>query len=108
MSTSAVRGVSLALHTAQTTGNGLAIAIPPSFRNHTVMITGSAGVASGAVQPEVANSPLDTVWAPLGGTPVTAVVGAVVYTFEGVYKAFRARISTNIVGGNVTVTYTGY
>lgn len=105
----ATRGISVTLQSSQTTGNGTVIAIPSSFKNHTFIIKGSAGVASGAVQLEYADDPTYTgVWAQLGSGPITVVVSAeLTANFVGIYPFVRARISTTISGGTVTVTYIG-
>lgn len=105
---SAMRGVSFVLQSAATTGNGIVLAIPTSLKNHQVIIQGSAGIASGAVQLESADDPAFAgTWAAIGA-PVTAVASAeLANNFVGRYSFLRARISTNIVGGTVTVTYIG-
>lgn len=107
--TSPMRGVPLLLQDAQTTGNGLVIAIPPSYDYHSIIIQGSSGVASGAVQLESAAAPdYAGTWAPVGGGPITVVADTeAAIDFEGTFIFLRARISTDIVGGTVTVTYKG-
>lgn len=107
---SAMRGVPVTLQAAgSTTGNGTAIAIPSSFRQHKITINGSAGIASGSIQPETADDPTFAgTWNPLGGGPINAVASAELeYNFSGIISAIRARLSANIVGGSVTVTYVG-
>jgi len=75
----AMSGVVTPLLTAVTTGTGSALAIPPSFRNHTFLIKGSVGVASGAVTIETANDPADAAtWAAIDpiesiANPVTVI-----------------------------------
>lgn len=92
-----------------TTGNGTVLAIPDSFNRHTITIKGSAGIASGAVQVEAADVyNYSGTWAPIGGGPVSAVASASLQvTFNGLYRFIRARISTNIGGGTIGVTYEG-
>lgn len=92
------------------TANGVILAIPSSFRHHTFYIIGSAGVASGAVQPETASENDYTgTWAQIGGGPVTVVADTELpIQFEGSYSFIRCRISTIIAGGTVTVDYMGY
>lgn len=106
---SAMRGVPFVLQNAgAATAAGLVIAPPPSFRRHKINIKGSAGVASGGVTIESNNDPADTgTWNVL--TPEITVVAStdIEYTFEGVYQFIRARISTIVVGGTVTVEYVG-
>ena len=108
----ATRGVASTIQDAKTTGNGDVLAIPDSFRNHTLYIKGAADVSAGAIQPESADSyDYAGTWAPIGGGPVSVGNATeVVINFTGVYKFLRARISTTISGGaapSVTVKYVG-
>lgn len=95
------------LQLAATTGNGSAFAIPHSFNKHILYITGADTPSAGAIQPEVAASPDATVWAPLGGGPITVPDGMVIFEFEGIFGAIRARVSTDVTSGSVTVEYQG-
>lgn len=108
---SAMSGVPVTLQDAvSATGRGTVIAIPDSFKHHKIIIKTSAGVVSGAIQPETADTyDYAGTWAPIGGGPITvpAASSEVEYTFEGVYRFFAARISTVIGGGTVTVIYVG-
>lgn len=106
---SAMNGVPVALQSAATTGNGKAIAIPNTFDRHQVSIKGSAGISAGAVQIETADSfDYTGTWTPVSGGPITAVANEeIVVNFNGLYRAIRARISTDIVGGTIDVNYTG-
>lgn len=106
---SAMKGVPFTLQNAQTTGNGLVIAIPNSFRYHQIVIKGNGAVGAGAIQVECADDPAYAgTWAPLGGGPVTVVANAeVVVNLTGIISFLRARISTNITVGTVTVSYIG-
>ena len=107
---SAMKGVSVTLQDAgMATANGLVLAIPSSFRNHIFTIIGSAGVASDAIQCEDADSfDYSGTWAQIGGGPVTVVAStALIVTYIGLLKFIRARISTIVVGGSVTVKYEG-
>lgn len=107
---SATRGVAVRLQDAATTGDGEQIALPSSFKNHTLYIKGGTGVSAGAIQPEVANLPedADALWAPVGGGPVTIVADqTIAIQLTGVFGAIRARISTTVVNGTVTVDYVG-
>lgn len=110
MSTAAIRGLQTVVQSAVTTGNGTALAIPPSVNNHKFTIEGSAGIASGAIQIESASSPDYTgTWNPVGGGPINVPVSSQLeVNFQGVFSALRARVSTAVVGGTVTVTYVGY
>jgi hypothetical protein len=108
----AMSGVPYKLQDATTTGNGNILAIPPSFRNHTIIITAAAGVNAGAIQIETSNDPADAgTWAPIGGGPIPVVAATdVLSQFAGIFNFIRARISTTISGGgspSVTVTYEG-
>jgi len=107
----AMSGVPVDLISAATTGSGI-IALPPSFRNHTIIIKTASGVTSGAIQIETANDPsYSGTWAPIGGGPITVVAAAeIVANFTGVFNFVQARVSTTIAGGSapsVTVTYEG-
>jgi hypothetical protein len=109
MQLSATRGVPYTLQSGATTGNGLVIAIPNTFHRHKISITTSAGISAGAVQIEASDNPsFAGTWAPVGGGPIT--LGANAHQsidFEGVFSFIRVRVSTNVVGGTVTVTYEG-
>lgn len=108
----AMRGVPIDLLPALTsaTGPGTAIAIPPSFSRHKITIICSAGVASGAVQPESGPDPsYGGTWNPIGGGPITvpAASAEIEYQFEGFFSSIRANITTIIGSGTVQVTYEG-
>jgi len=117
MASQAIRpGVLETLQLAQTVGNGQAYAVPANVRKHIFYVDFSAGVGAGAVSIETANDPEYTgTWAPLVNdlatptvNPVTfAVSSQKIYTYIGVLAAIRARISTTVTGGTVTVTYKG-
>lgn len=106
---SAMRGVPVTLQDAQTSGNGMVIAIPDSFKHHTITIKGSTGVSAGAVQPETANEyNYAGTWAPLGASPTTVVSNTEsVVDFELVARFLRVRITTPVLDGTVTVVYEG-
>jgi len=113
MTTAAMKGYPVTLQSAQTTGNGTVLAIPPNFRYHKIIIKGASGVTAGAIQPESADAvDYAGTWAPIGGGPIS--VGNNIekeYSWEGVMSFFRARISTTVSGGatpSVTVTYIGH
>src|SRR5665213_2976339 len=95
--TAASRGVPIVLQDAQTTGNGLVIAIPATFNRHRVYVKGHSTISAGAIQPESASAfDYAGTWAPLG-SPITVRDGTeLVYEFEGPIPFFRARISTDI------------
>jgi hypothetical protein len=109
MQVSATRGVPYNLQSAATTGNGKVIAIPNSFRKHKITITSSAGISAGAIQIETSDNPsFAGTWAPVGGGPIALVANSnQILDFEGIFPFIRARVSTNVVGGTVSVTYEG-
>ena len=87
-----------------TTGNGEAIEVM-GVHLVTAYIIGSAGISAGAVQLEHSHDKTYTgTWAAIGA--VTTVVAGAVVTVSlppTALKAIRARITTNIVGGTVSV-----
>jgi hypothetical protein len=113
----AMSGVPFALQTAATTGAGLVLAIPPSFQNHTFIITAAAAVNAGAVTVETTNDPNDAnTWAPIVAdksiaNPLTVIASTdLLMPYSGRLNFVRARISTTISGGGapaVTVNYLG-
>lgn len=112
MTVAAMSGVPFKLQDATTTGNGNILALPPSFRNHNIIITAASGVNAGAIQLECSNDPTDAgTWAPIGGGPIPVVASTdILADFTGLFNFIRARISTTISGGagpSVTVTYEG-
>lgn len=110
-------GVTFKQQDAQTTGNGIVLALPPSFRNHNWIVTAAAGVTSGAVTIETSNDPADAgTWAAIVpdksiANPLTVSAGVdLLISYTGLLNFVRARISTTIAGGgspSVTVTYEG-
>ena len=114
---SAMSGVPYKLQDAQTTGNGNTLAIPPSFNNHTFIVTALVGTTSGAVTIETSNDPSDAgTWAAIVPdksitNPLTVAASAdLLIPYSGRLNIVRARISTTIAGGGapgVTVTYEG-
>lgn len=109
---SPMRGIPYSVQPAGTsaTGRGQVLAVPNSFRKHIFLVKCSAGVASGAVQPECADaSDYTGTWAPIGGGPVTvpAASSELAIEFEGVYNFLACRISTIVGGGTIEVIYQG-
>ncbi len=107
--TAATRGVPVQLLTAQSVDEttSIPLGIPNSFSQHKVAVTGQSGVASGVVTIETApNVAYAGVWNKL--TDITVVDAATLeYNFSGIYNAIRARISTAIGTGTVSVEYVG-
>lgn len=88
--------------------NAAGAAATPGVRGIVAYIIGSSGVASGAVQLEHAHDKDYTgTWAAIGA-PVTVVADTVsAVVAEGAFKAVRARVSTVLAGGTVTVLLVG-
>lgn len=106
----AMSGVEIDLLTAVTTGTGTPIAIPSSFRNHTILCKAATGVTAGTIVVEASNDPNDAgTWALLN-TFTIAAAGDQIYQNAGLLQFVRARVTTNVSGGgapSATVTYTG-
>jgi hypothetical protein len=104
-----LNGVPLALQSAATTGNGDIVAVPVSVKSNVLVIKGSSGVASGAVQVEAADDPTyASTWQQIGGGPVTVLADTeLMVTWTDRYPFVRARVSTVIAGGTVTCSYFG-
>jgi hypothetical protein len=96
------------LHVAATTGDGNVIDTRGETTEHTIYLQGNGSVSAGAIQMETAiETDYTGTWAPLGG-PVTVVADAtVIVQITGAFAAMRARISTTIAGGTVTVEAVG-
>ena len=107
--TAAMSGVPFKQQDAQTSGNGTILALPPSFRNHTWIITGAGTVTTGTIQIEASNDPTDTgVWAAVGALTTILSATDLMITATGLLNFVRARIVTSVTGGgNVTVIYEG-
>jgi len=93
-----------------TTGNGTALQLGGQCDGLRAYIQGSAGVASGAVQlEEAADENYAGTWSPIG-SPIAVVASAevVVAAPAGGIMAVRARISTTIGSGTVTVRLVAY
>lgn len=104
----AIPVVEATLQSAATTGNGTPVQLNGRATDIVVYIEGSAGVSAGAVTLEEApTSDYAGTWAPIGSA-VTVVASSVLAThISGAYMAIRARLSTNITGGTVTVRLVG-
>ena len=116
VTTNPLKGVEIAIMTEQTVDETKSTVVcpNPSIKNHTFTLTSSAAL-TGAVQLEGSNDPFYTgVWAPLGGGPIDvadigpAAAGKLQLSFSNVvYTALRARISTVVAGGTLSVSYLG-
>lgn len=92
------------LQNAQTSGNGAEVDLGGETREVTAYIEFSAGVTAGAVQIETAHAAGYTgTWAPLGAAVGFTASSVKVAQAAGVFRAIRARISTAVTGGTVTV-----
>jgi len=108
--TAAMSGVNFAQQSAQTSGNGTVLSLPPSFRNHTWIITGTGTITAGAVQIETNNTdPNDAnTWAALGAATTVVSGSDLIVQQTGIFAFVRARISVALTGGGtVTVNYFG-
>ena len=110
MAKQATLGVLELLQNVATTGDGTVIGIQPSIRNHVLYIRGNGAVGAGAIQLETASDPDYTgTWAALAGCPITVVATSeLIVNLSGIFRFLRARISTDITVGTVTVSYVGY
>ena len=98
-----------ALSAIEATGTVLGPAFASQFRESTFYVVFGPGTTAGAVKIESAHDPAYTgTWAQLGST-VSWATATTVHTVSitGTFLAMRARISTAIVGGTVTVVVVG-
>ncbi len=108
----AMSGVPFQMQASATTGAGTVLAIPMSWRNHTFLVTGNAGISAGSVQVETGTDPtLDVgTWAAVGAAVTPLASTDLMVQATGIFQFLRARIATTISGGTtagVTVTYIG-
>ena len=101
-------GTNELLQSNATTGDGTAKDILAVSRELKFYIIGSAGVTAGAVMLEEAHDAGYTgTWAPLEA-PINVDAAAVVTRARsGCFRAVRARITTTVEGGTVTVMVMG-
>lgn len=116
--TAPLKGVEILIMDAQTVDETKSTVVCPSvgIKNHTFTIRTSAAL-TGAVQIETSHDPTYTgEWNPLGGGPIdlstipaaAAGIGILQLQFSNItFTAARARISTVVAGGNVSVSYLG-
>lgn len=102
-------GKPVALQSAATTGNGTVVVAQNKIKNHSFYITGSAGVGAGAVTLETAPTPnYAGTWHGLAAAVTVAATTTKLTTISNSpLGAIRARVSTNVTGGTVDVTYIG-
>jgi hypothetical protein len=94
------------IQNAQTTGNGTVIGpgYMPRCRESAIYIQWSAGTGAGGVTVETAHDPNYTgTWAPLATVAWAAASKEDVVQVTGIHAALRARISTTVTGGTVSV-----
>lgn len=105
----ATTGVLVNLLSTVTTGTSAVIAIPAKFWNHTFFITGSSGISAGKVQIETSSLVnYSGTWFPIGSEQTLVASTQLVVTVAEVFLFFRARVTTDVVGGTVSVDYLGY
>lgn len=91
------------LQNAQTTGNGDTIDEKCGYSQTTVYVNWSAGVSAGAVTLETADSAIPVDWAYLATITYNDGKPSVIHVIAPL-SFVRARISTTVVGGTVTVS----
>jgi hypothetical protein len=107
-----IENVTTALEVNATTGNGVTTLVLPEPRLVTFKITGNGSVTAGEItieccpqntpMPESPTSGTGTTWTAL--TTITVPANSALEYFAGsVSGTFRARISTPVTGGTVTV-----
>lgn len=93
------------IQVAVTTGNGTAVRTNGRAAHHVVYVEFSAGVSAGVVTiEEASDGAFAGTWSKIADVAFVANAAVAVH-FYGCHLAVRARISTNIVGGTVTVHY---
>lgn len=112
--TAPLKGVEILIMDALSADEAVSNVVCPSpgIKNHTITITTSASV-TGAIQLETSNNPTYTgAWSPLGGGPYDLATITSVheqqFMFSNItFAALRARITTVVGGGTVSVSYLG-
>ena len=96
------------LQNAQTTGDGVVQKIFGASRDSAFYIIWSPGVTAGGVQLETAQTKTYSgTWAPLGAENTFKTDATDIIQLAGPFLFVRARISTDVVGGTVTVVIVG-
>lgn len=93
--------------TDETVSTVIGPAIASKYQYHTFHVSFGTGVSAGVVTIETANDPAYTgTWASLGDVTFAGTAPNQLVSVEtGPYLALRARISTAIADGTVTVDY---
>ncbi len=108
-----LKGVPITIMDAQTVDETVSTVIGPGsgLHNHTFSIRTSAAVTGAIVIETAPTTDYAGVWSPLGGGPIdlsTIPTGVLELQFSNIIiNACRARISTVVAGGNVSVDYLG-
>jgi hypothetical protein len=106
----AMKGVPITILDAQTVDETVStVVVPGSAENHTFYLRSSAAI-TGAVTLETAPTPdYAGLWSPLEAAIDVATIGAsagvLKKSYTGIFGAVRARISTVIAGGTLSVDY---
>lgn len=107
MITAISRGVEFLLQENATSGNGNAVAIPPSAKKHVINARGTGTIASGVISIEEAdNAEYAGTWSVIQTINAVDLTGGAdkAVHIDSIISAIRARISTPIGGGgSVTV-----
>ncbi len=91
------------LQDAQTTGNGDAADLSEGWARIVIYVTWSAGVTAGVVSFETASSTTYTgTWSSHATVTFSTADTEDTIQTEGVFRAVRTRITTNVTGGTVT------
>lgn len=91
------------MQNAQTTGNGDTVDAKCGYVNTTIYVSWNGATSAGAVVIETADSATPVGWALLATVTYNDGKPSVVH-FVGPLNFVRARISTTVVGGTVTVS----
>lgn len=100
--------LSTTLQEAATSGSGVVVDTEARAREMTFYVLGSTGVSAGEVTLEEAHDPAYAgTWQAIGAPMVVTGNAVAVRRLRGACRAVRARITTAIVGGTVTVLLMG-
>jgi hypothetical protein len=94
----------VSLPAGTTTGTGNMLDNDGSMANHSIVVTGSAGISAGAVALQLSHDNQNW-FQPTTGQPAVTASTVTVGNFSGIPARFvRAVVTTNITGGTVAVT----